>query len=294
MARYDESELAEAKKTIGAFWGIAWKGLIVLVGVYLFFSGWYTVGAGERAIVLSWGAVSGVSEPGLHFKVPFVQTIERVDVRTASYEWAGKSAMATYSHDQQPAHLDVKVTYRVLPDEKSVIQLYSEYKDRDGFGSAVLIPQAYKAVKTAFSQYTAVTAIQNRAKLNVDTEAMVRESVKGPIEIVAVQIQNIDYSDEYEQAVGRHMKALVAVQEKTNQLEQAKKDAEIKVVQATAEAQRVTLAGEAQASAINARGKALRDNPELVALTAAEKWDGHLPTTMIPGGATPFINVNKQ
>lgn len=266
--------------------------LVAFVGIYIFFSGWYTVEQGERAVVLRWGAVSDVTEPGLHFKVPFVDTVERIDVRTAYSEWIGDSSMVTYSHDQQTAHLSVKVTYRVLPDAKSVTQLYSEYKDRNGFLSAVLWPQAYKAVKTTFSQYTAVTAIQNRAKLNVETETAVREAIKGPVEILAVQIQNIDYSDDYEEAVGRQMKALVAVQEKTNELEQAKKEAEIKVVQATAEAERVRLAGEATAEAINARGKALRDNPQLVDLVAAEKWDGKLPTTMVPGSAVPFINVN--
>jgi hypothetical protein len=51
------------------------------------------------------------------------------------------------------------------------------------------------------------------------------------------------------------------------------------------------LQGDAEAHAINARGKALRDNPSLVELVQAEKWNGVLPTTMVPGSAVPFINV---
>mgnify|MGYP000016361049 CR=1 FL=1 len=30
---------------------------------------------------------------------------------------------------------------------------------------------------------------------------------------------------------------------------------------------------------------------QLVGLTAAEKWNGQLPTTMVPGSAVPFIGV---
>ena len=67
--------------------------------------------------------------------------------------------------------------------------------------------------------------------------------------------------------------------------------ADIRVIQANAEAQSLKLKGDAEASAIDARGKALRDNPALVALVAAEKWNGILPTTMVPGGTTPFITI---
>ena len=46
-----------------------------------------------------------------------------------------------------------------------------------------------------------------------------------------------------------------------------------------------------QAQAIKARAEALQSNPNLVALTAVEKWNGILPTTMVPGSAVPFVNV---
>ncbi|WP_281353338.1 hypothetical protein [Jiella pacifica] len=41
---------------------------------------------------------------------------------------------------------------------------------------------------------------------------------------------------------------------------------------------------------IDARGKALRDNPQVVELIRAERWNGQLPTTMVPGGTIPFVN----
>lgn len=73
---------------------------------------------------------------------------------------------------------------------------------------------------------------------------------------------------------------------------QAKADAEI--IQAKADAEKVRLAGEAEAAAIRAKGEALKENQQLVELTAAEKWNGILPTTMTPNGALPFIKIGEK
>jgi hypothetical protein len=43
--------------------------------------------------------------------------------------------------------------------------------------------------------------------------------------------------------------------------------------------------------AIEARAKALGTNPNLVTLVQAERWNGVLPTTMVPGSSVPFVSV---
>ncbi|EER47483.1 bacteriophage Mu I protein GP32 [Actinobacillus minor NM305] len=44
----------------------------------------------------------------------------------------------------------------------------------------------------------------------------------------------------------------------------------------------VKKAGEAEAATIRVKGEALKENRQLVELTAAEKWNGVLPTTITP------------
>ena len=39
------------------------------------------------------------------------------------------------------------------------------------------------------------------------------------------------------------------------------------------------------------RAAALANNPLLVELPEAEKWDGQLPTSMIPGSTVPFLEL---
>jgi regulator of protease activity HflC (stomatin/prohibitin superfamily) len=122
-------------------------------------------------------------------------------------------------------------------------------------------------------------------------EAIQRATTNPVLSVESVQIENIDFSEAYEQSIEQRMLAEVEVQKVQQNAQREKVQAEIAVIQAKAQADAVKLQGDAEAHAINARGKALRDNPSLVELVQAEKWDGKLPTTMVPGSAVPFINV---
>ena len=51
--------------------------------------------------------------------------------------------------------------------------------------------------------------------------------------------------------------------------------------------------GNAEADAIKAKTLALSSNPMLIELTKAERWDGKLPTTVLPNGTLPFIDASK-
>ena len=119
-----------------------------------------------------------------------------------------------------------------------------------------------------------------------------------------VQIENIQFSDAYENSVEQRMLAEVEVLKLRQNAEREKVQAQIVVTQAEAkakavreaagaEADAIRLKGEAGADAIKARGAALRDNPNLIILVQAERWDVRLPTTMVPGAAIPMLNISK-
>jgi regulator of protease activity HflC (stomatin/prohibitin superfamily) len=288
------------KVAVGA---LAFFGLLVLLGAF------YTVDEGEKAIVTRFGAVVRVSDPGLRFKAPFIESVHTVSTRVQAMEWLrtkdGDSSMASYSKDQQLATIAVKVTWRVRPDEASLAQVYSKFKDVDGLAYNVIGPSANEIVKTVFGQYTAVRVVQERDGFNLAIEEKFRADMKAtgqPVIVDTVQVQNIDFSQAYESAVDARMLAQVEVEKVTQNLEREKKTAEIAVVQAKGEAdsnlakaeaaaKATRLQGDAEAAAIRARSAALQSNPALVQLTLAEKWNGVLPTTMVPGSAVPFLSV---
>lgn len=261
----------------------------------------YTVQPGERTVITRLGNISRVADPGLNFKFPYIEAATPISVRNHVLTF---DKVQTYSKDQQPADIRVSVNFEIAHDK--VAEVLSEYGSENAMIDRVLKPRVYSTFKTVFGQYTAVTSIQERAKLNADVSDSIAKAVNGnsPIRVTSVQIENIDFSDAYEKSIEQRMLAEVEVQRLRQNAEREKVQAEITVTvaranadavrqKAMAEAEATKLRGNAEAEAIRARGAALRDNPSLIELVQAERWNGTLPTQMIPNSSVPFLNIGK-
>ena len=287
--------------------GAAVAGLSIIA---IIFGSWYTVDQTERGVLLRTGAVIGTAQPGLGFKVPFIDTVEKGSVKTITYTW---DKMNSYSFDQQPADLKISVTLRASPDK--VADLYAKFGRLETAVNQVVSPVVNQQVKVVFGRYTAVKAIQERGPLNSAIKDAITATLKDDpmIIIESVQLENIEFSANYLHSIEQRMLAEVEVQKLQQNAEREKVQAQITVTQATAKANAVRaeaqaaaeatrlngearasnirVTGEAEAAAIEARAKALGTNPNLVTLVQAERWNGVLPTTMVPGSAVPFVSV---
>lgn len=274
-------------------------GLLAVLLLIALMGSWYTVNETERGVLLRNGALVGVVEPGLSFKIPLIETVKQISVQSNATTYQGLQA---YSKDQQTATLNVSVSWHVVPAE--VGKVYMQYQDLDGLVSRLISRQVPTQVENVFGQYNAVSAVQNRGKFVADVTKAIRDSVTGPVVIDGVQVENIDFSDDYERSIALRMKAEVEVKTReqmlaTEQVEaqivvtRAQADADSKVAQAKADAEATRLRGSAEADAIKAKTLALSSNPMLIELTKAERWDGKLPTTVLPNGTLPFIDASK-
>lgn len=275
-------------------------GALGIIAVFsVAFGGFYTVDEKERAVLLRNGALVEVSEPGLHFKIPFFDSVKEISVATDTVMFDGLPA---YSKDQQAATLRVSVSFHVDPSQ--VADLYKTYGSIENMVNRLISRHVPTQVENTFGQYTAIRAVQDRVTFVSDTMKAVRQHAVGPVQIESLQIENIDFSDAYEQTIEDRMKAEIQVKTRQQMLETEKVQAEIRITQANAEAESklaqaradaeaTRLRGEAEADAIKARAAALASNQNLVELTKAEKWNGQLPATMIPDAAIPFLSVKQ-
>lgn len=265
----------------------------------LLLGSFYTVDEKERGVVLRNGALVGVAEPGLAFKWPIFEKVRFISVQnnTVRYE-----KLQAYSKDQQAAGLNVSVSWHVDPGH--VADIYRSYGDLETMVARLISRQVPTQVENVFGGYTAINAVQNRGQFVADVAAAIKAEVKGPVVIDSVQIENIDFSDAYEKSIEERMKAEVQVKTREQMLAtekvqaeirvtQAHAEAEAKLAQARAEAEATRLRGEAEASAIRARAEALASNQNLVELTKAERWNGVLPTTVLPNNSVPFIDAKR-
>lgn len=261
---------------------------------------YYTVDQQERAVILRNGAVIGTAEPGLNFKAPWIDSVVHIPIRTETVVF---KKVETYSKDQQPTDIELSVTYHIPPSQ--VADVYTTYGGEQKLLDTIITPKTLESLKNVFGTYDAVTAIQDRAKLNAAVQIAVQGNIKAPVVIDSVQLQDIAFSKAYENSVEARMLAQVEVQKLQQNFDREKIQAQItvtqaqakadsEVAQARADATATELRGAAEAKAIKARGDALKDNPQLVQLTTAEKWDGKLPSTMLPTGAVPFISTGAQ
>ena len=89
-------------------------GLLAVLLLIVLMGSWYTVNETERGVLLRNGALVGVIEPGLSFKIPFIESVKFISVQSNATTYQGLQA---YSKDQQTATLNVSVSWHVVPAE---------------------------------------------------------------------------------------------------------------------------------------------------------------------------------
>ena len=240
--------------------------LLMLISLY---GSWYTIDQGERGVLLRNGKIIDTAEPGLGFKIPLMDTVVKISTQTHTANYQGLQA---YSRDQQPATLRASVTFSIPPDR--VEEVYANFKSIDLMVSRLLDRQVPTQIENIFGKYTAISAVQERIDFSNAYEKSVEDRMRAEVE-VQTQLQNLEKE---------RVSAQIAVT-------QAQAEADSQLARAIAEAESIRIKGNAEASAIKIRAEALAQNQNLVELTKAERWDGRLPTTMLPTGTIPFLEV---
>ncbi len=108
----------------------------VLAVVVLPFLSYYTVNEGERGILLRYGKIVKVAEPGLGFKIPFMESVEKISTRNQAVVYQGLQA---YSRDQQPAQMTVSVSFHIKPSEAGAV--YTTYNTIEALKDRLIVRQ---------------------------------------------------------------------------------------------------------------------------------------------------------
>ena len=273
-----EKKKAEEMKRIIIRTSLIVVGVVILL--ILIFGSVYIVSAGERAVILTWGKADPIAiEEGLHFKIPIMQKIVKMDVRTQKYVVEKASAA---SKDLQIVTADVTLNYYIKPT--SVPTIYTktgvDYQDK------VITPAVLEVVKASTAQYTAEELITKRPEIKDKIDMGLRERLNEFNVIVqAVSITNFDFSAQFNSAIESKVTAEQNALAAKNKLAQVEYEAKQRITQATAEAEAIKI----QASAIQSQG-----GKDYVALKWVEKWDGHQPQIVLGAGSTPLINIGTS
>jgi membrane protease subunit HflC len=99
--------------------------LVLVVGLLALSSGTFTLSQAEQVILTQFGKPVGepITEPGLHFKVPFIQEINRIDRRFL--EWDG-APVAIPTKDKTYIRVETFARWRILDAKTYFVRLHDE------------------------------------------------------------------------------------------------------------------------------------------------------------------------
>jgi modulator of FtsH protease HflC len=191
---------------------------------------------------------AGPLQPGLHFKFPLIDEPDVIRITTDTFELPEKKA---FTKDTQEITLRVGVTYRVpVPSAYHLLYEIGKAGNVDIHSNIILLSN--EVVREVLSKHS-ITEIAGEQREMVVTE------IKGKlsdvlasilrIEVSAVQINSLDFSPQYKDAINQATLARTKTVAAQQDAERAKIEAQTRVTQAQAEADAQAARADGQARA---------------------------------------------
>ena len=254
---------------------------------------------GHVDVVKRFGKATHITQPGLNFKLPLVDTNDTIEVRTRK----NVEEMSAATAEQMPVTTTVSMNWAVEP--QTVLDLYKAYGSLEQFEQRVIDPKFRAIAKESVAKFTAEETINKRDLVEQRLRDSLIQALQDlPIKISSLNIENIELPKNYLQSIEVKQTEKNLADAEVFKLEKQNLEAQRAVNTANAEAQSITvkakaeadaikLKGEAEAKAIEAKSKALQGNPLIVELTKAQQWNGALPTYSLGEGSNFLLDMRK-
>lgn len=240
------------------------------------------VPAGHRGVIFN--RMSGVRQQalkeGFNLVFPMVEQVYMMDVRVQKTSHDATAA----SKDLQIVHTKVALNFHPQQDTVHMIfqQVGLEYSER------IIQPSIQEAIKATTSRFTAEELVTRREDVkNLIRDLMEKQISPFHIHVDELYITDFEFSRQFAEAIETKQIAEQQALKAKRDLDRIKIEAEQKIASARAEAESLKM----QRDAISAQMIQLRQ-VETQKL-AIEKWDGHMPSVILGGGATPLLDLGS-
>jgi regulator of protease activity HflC (stomatin/prohibitin superfamily) len=283
--------------------------ILVLVVAILFTSigsGLVFLQANEYGVVITPFQANGYRTvaltPGLHWIIPFFETVQKYSVARQTYTMSstssegavqGDDSIQARTKDGQQVYIDASVIYAVDPAQ--LIQLHIRWQGR--YEENVVRPVARAAIRDAVSQYGVEEIVSTkRAELEKAISDKIKQSLSDNQIIMSdFLLRNIRFSDEYAKAVEQKQIAEQQAQQAKFVVEQKKQEAEQarQTAQGAADAAVIAAKGAADARLLQAQAEA-KANQLLAQSLTPELMQYQYILKLSPGVQTIFIPSGNQ
>lgn len=261
--------------------------VIAIIAFFIVPFSFHTVDTGEVAVVKHLGEAREVKEAGTHYNLWITDKYVKYDTKVRTLDLT----LMAYSSDAQTMNISMSVQYQIMKDK--ALDISKQYGTIEALENRITAISMEKT-KSAMSGYKAMDIIAQRAEMSPMVEDIIQNAIGEEyfVNVIAVALTNIDFSDAFEKAVEDKM---IAEQAKLkadyeNETKIAKAEAEAAAKQKTAEANIKIAEAEAQAQLIRAEAEAEANRiiaesitQEILDKIYAEAWNGELPKVVGSG-----------
>lgn len=244
-------------------------GMFIIFLIITLCSSFKTIPTGYVGVKTRFGKVQDTMlNEGMNIKVPYIEKIVKIDCRTQKCEYT----MEASSKDlQKISNIKIAINYNV--NKSKANSLYREVgKD---FKTVIIEPAIYESVKQGMSQHTAEELVTKRSEVaNIIIKLLTEKLENRGILITALNITDLNFSEEFDQAIEKKQVVEQQTQQAKYELEKAKVENEKKIENAKAEAE-VMKQQNQEITDKTLELKKLEVKQKLI-----EKWNGQLPTTV--------------
>lgn len=261
--------------------------IIILTLILILISGsFYTVPAGSRGVLLTFGkADMDAKGEGLHMKIPLIQKVVRMNVKTQIYEADASAA----SKDLQIVTAKMATNFHIIPEKAPAIftNLGITYAE------TVIMPMEQEIVKSITAQFTAEELITKREQVRLQIKEMFKERLlERNIIVEEISIIDFDFSDVFNAAIEAKAAQVQASLTASNKLSQIEFEAKQVAAKAEGEKKAKIASAEGDAEAIRIVNEQLSKSPQYIEYLKVSRWDGSLPK--VTGSTVPFINIGQE
>lgn len=234
-------------------------------------------------------------DPGVHLIVPGIQQLNLYDARlqevTLAHTVTDDSEGAIRARSKEGLDITADVTVQFRIDRARADMLHRELGRN--YLQTVIRPQVRSKVRDAIGQFNAAELISTQrqeveAKV---TEALKTEFSRNNLVLDSVLLRELKIPDSVAKAIEEKQTAEQQVAVQKNKLQQANIAAQQAVVEAEGQAKANVAKAKGEAEALSLRGRALRENPQLIQLTVAEKLGPNIQTVMVPSDGNYLLNL---
>ncbi len=270
----------------------------ILIGIIVFvFSCSFTIiPTGYTGVRSTFGQISKTTvSNGFNWKMPFIQSIEKVNNKQQDATYSGKIWSET-SNRTALYYNEIIVTYQINPKKSAWIYAnVSNYEDN--LIAQNLINSAVKSSSKTLSD----TDATNRSIIEPLVLSSIQKSLdekygENIICINKVIINNADFEDSYNKAIAAKQKAQLDSEKQAikNQkaIDKAKADALVVKTKAEANANAKVIAAQAEVKANKLLENSLTE--QILRKSYIERWNGVLPQYVSGDNASVMFGINTK